>query len=63
MVLIDFEDYDLYTEYRHQKYTEAKLAEAIEQAQSPEVKWIPGEDVMKEARIHLAQIEEAAKGK
>ena len=63
MVLIDFEDYDLYTEHLHQKYTEAKLAEAIEQSQSPEVKWIPGEDVLKEARTRLAQLEEAAKRK
>ena len=63
MVLIDFEDYGLYEQYRHQKYIEAKLAEAIKQAQSPEVKWIPGEDAMKQARGHLAQLEETVKGK
>ena len=63
MVLIDFEDYDLFTQYCHQKYIEAKLEEAIEEAQSPQVKWIPGEDVMKGARTHLVQLEEATKKK
>ena len=63
MVLIDFEDYDLFTQYRHQKYIEAKIAEAIEEAGSEQAKWIPGEDVMKGARQHLSQIEQAEKNK
>ena len=60
MVLIDFADYARYEEYLHQKYVEEKLQEAIKQAQSPQAKWIPGEDVMKKARTHLSQLEESA---
>jgi len=62
MVLIDFEDYALYEQYLHQKYIDAKLEEAIKQAQSSEVEWIPGDDVIKQARIRLAQLEQVEKG-
>ena len=60
-VLIDFEEYASYEQYLHQKYVEAKLAEAIEEAQSPTAKWIAGEDVMKGAKERLLQLEGAAK--
>jgi len=59
-VLIDFEDYALYEEYLHQKYIDEKLREAIKEAQNPEAKWIPGEDVIKKIRAHLAQLEEVS---
>ena len=52
---------DLRNNYAHQKYVETKLAEAIEAAQSPDAKWISGEDVIKSARARLTQREEVAK--
>ena len=54
-VLIDFEEYALYQKYLHEKYVEEKITEAIKQAQSPDAKWIDGQDAIKEARLRLAE--------
>ena len=59
MVLIDFDDYAGYEQYLHQKYIDAKLREAIDEAKSPDAEWIPGEQAMKEARDYLTRLKQS----
>ena len=45
MVLIDFEDYEEYEKFVHEKYVLRKLSESLEQAADPNTKWLSHQEV------------------